>query len=73
MVSFGYTLSSEERGPAELVAGAREAEERGFDFVSISDHFHPWISAQGHSPFVWSVVGAIAASTDRIEVGTGVM
>ena len=72
MTSFGYTLSSEEHAPSDLVASARAAEEAGFDFVSISDHFHPWVSAQGHSPFVWSVLGAIAASTERIDVGVGV-
>ena len=72
MVSFGYTLSSEEHGPAELVDLARRAEEHGFDFVSISDHFHPWISEQGHSPFVWSVLGGIAAATETIAVGVGV-
>ena len=72
MVSFGYTLSSEEHAPSELVGNARRAEEVGLDFVSISDHFHPWVSAQGHSPFVWSVLGAIAASTDRLQVGVGV-
>lgn len=48
------------------------AEEHGFDFVSISDHFHPWITAQGHSPFVWTVLGAIAQATDEIEVAVGV-
>lgn len=72
MVTFGYTLSSEEQTPRALVDNARLAEEAGFDFVSISDHFHPWISAQGHSPFVWSVLGGIAASTNRIDVGVGV-
>ena len=72
MVAFGYTLSSEEHGPATLVRNARAAEDLGFDFVSISDHFHPWIEKQGHSPFVWSVLGGIAASTRRIGVGTGV-
>ena len=72
MTSFGYTLSSEEHGPQTLVTNARRAEELGFDFVSISDHYHPWVTAQGHSPFVWSVLGAIAASTERIEVGVGV-
>jgi len=72
MTSFGYTLSSEEHGPGSLVAHARRAEELGFDFVSISDHYHPWVGEQGHSPFVWSVLGAIAASTERIEVGVGV-
>jgi coenzyme F420-dependent glucose-6-phosphate dehydrogenase len=71
-VSFGYTLSSEEHNPSDLVAYAQRAEAVGFDFVSISDHFHPWVTAQGHSPFVWSVLGAIAQVTDRIEVGVGV-
>jgi coenzyme F420-dependent glucose-6-phosphate dehydrogenase len=72
VTSFGYTLSSEEHPPRALVDNARRAEEVGFDFVSISDHFHPWVSAQGHSPFVWSVLGGIAAVTDRIAVGVGV-
>jgi coenzyme F420-dependent glucose-6-phosphate dehydrogenase len=69
---FGLTLSSEEHGPARLVEMARMAESGGFDFVSISDHYHPWISEQGHSPFVWSVLGAIAEATGEIEVGVGV-
>ncbi|ELZ10024.1 TIGR03557 family F420-dependent LLM class oxidoreductase [Natrialba aegyptia] len=72
MTQLGYTLSSEEHGPTELVEYARRAEEAGFDFVSISDHFHPWIPAQGESPFVWSTLGGIATATDEIEVGVGV-
>jgi G6PDH family F420-dependent oxidoreductase len=72
MASYGYTLSSEEHRPATLVANAIRAEEAGFDFLTISDHFHPWISAQGHSSFVWSVLGAVAASTERVGVGVGV-
>jgi coenzyme F420-dependent glucose-6-phosphate dehydrogenase len=71
-VSYGYTLSSEEHSPLDLVRNAQRAEEVGFEFVSISDHYHPWVSAQGHSPFVWSVLGAIAASTERLQVGVGV-
>lgn len=71
-MKFGLTLSSEEHGPRSLVDLAVLAENRGFDFVSISDHFHPWIGAQGHSPFVWSVLGGIAAATVHIEVGVGV-
>ena len=55
-----------------LVETAVRAEAAGFDFASISDHFHPWVSEQGHSPFVWSVLGGIAASTQRLEVGIGV-
>lgn len=72
MVAFGCTLSSEEHPPGALVGFGREAERRGFDFVSISDHYHPWITEQGHSPFVWSVIGALAAVTDRIELAVGV-
>ncbi len=63
MTEFGYTLSSEEHAPTDLVRNAVRAEAAGFDFASISDHYHPWVSAQGHSPFVWSVLGGIAAST----------
>jgi G6PDH family F420-dependent oxidoreductase len=69
---YGLTLSSEEHEPQRLVDMAVAAEQAGFDFVSISDHFHPWLSTQGHSPFVWSVLGAISQVTDRIEVGVGV-
>lgn len=72
MTKYGLTLSSEEHPPGHLVDMAVAAEDAGFDFVSISDHFHPWISEQGHSPFVWTVLGAIAARTNDIEVGVGV-
>ena len=72
MASLGYKLSSEEHGPRDLVRYARRAEEAGFEFALISDHFHPWIDKQGHSPFVWSVIGGIAEATDRLELGTGV-
>jgi G6PDH family F420-dependent oxidoreductase len=72
MVSIGYALSSEEHAPADLIRHAAMAEERGFEFAMISDHFHPWIDRQGHSPFVWGVLGGIAQATDRIWVGTGV-
>ncbi len=69
---YGMTLASELHGPQRLVELASRAEDHGFDFVSISDHFHPWTTEQGHSPFVWSVLGAIAQATDHIEVGVGV-
>ena len=71
-MKLGLTLSSEEHGPHRLVDMAVLAEEAQFDFVSISDHFHPWVSSQGHSPFVWSVLGAISSVTERVEVGVGV-
>ena len=72
MARIGFTLSSEEFGPNELVGFARRAEEVGFDFLSVSDHYHPWIDRQGNSPFVWAVLGGVAQVTERIRVGTGV-
>lgn len=72
MVQIGYALSSEEHAPQKLIQNARRAEETGFTFALISDHFHPWISKQGESPFVWSVLGGIAQATQKIRLGTGV-
>ena len=72
MTEFGYWLSSEEHTPLDLVRDAARAEELGFSFAMISDHFHPWIEAQGQSPFVWSVLGGIAQATERLQVATGV-
>lgn len=60
---IGYALMCEEHGPRDLVANARIAEEEGFDFLSISDHFHPWSTAQGESPFAWTVIGAVLEAT----------
>lgn len=71
-IEIGYALSSEEHTPADLVRHAVRAEEAGFGFAGISDHFHPWVKAQGHSPFVWGVIGAIAEATERLRLGTGV-
>ncbi len=72
MAELGYTLSSEEFDAPTLVAQAQRAEQAGFSFASISDHFHPWIDAQGESPFVWAVLGAIGERTERIQLMTGV-
>lgn len=72
MVELGYALSCEEHAPRALVRHARAAEEAGFSYALISDHYHPWVGSQGQSPFVWSVLGAIAQATDRLRVGTGV-
>ena len=72
MITLGYKLSSEEQSPADLVRYAQMAQDTGFTFALISDHFHPWIDRQGQSPFVWSVLGAIAHATQRLVVGTAV-
>jgi G6PDH family F420-dependent oxidoreductase len=62
-MTYGYFLACEDHGPRELVEQARMAEQAGFTSLWISDHYHPWIGNQGHSPFVWSVIGAVAEAT----------
>jgi G6PDH family F420-dependent oxidoreductase len=71
MPTYGIFLSSEDNEPRALVEQARSAERAGFSTVTISDHFHPWMDSQGQSPFVWSVIGGIAATTG-LEVTTAV-
>jgi G6PDH family F420-dependent oxidoreductase len=71
MSEIGAFLSSEEHGPRALLAQAQMAQDAGMRGVFVSDHFHPWTDTQGESPFVWSVIGAIAASTS-LGVTTGV-
>ena len=70
-MKVGYFLACEEFGPRELVDQARRAEEAGFHGLWISDHYHPWNDQQGHSPFVWSVIGALSEATG-LPVTTGV-
>ena len=65
MTKLGYSLSCEEFDAPTLVAQAERAERAGFAFAGISDHFHPWIDEQGHSPFVWAVIGALAQATNQ--------
>lgn len=72
MVSLGYKLMSEEHGPQALMRNAVRAEQAGFDFAAISDHFSPWLEEEGHAPFVWSVLGAAAHATKRIGLMTAV-
>jgi G6PDH family F420-dependent oxidoreductase len=70
MTEFGYTMLCEQSPPDALVADIRRAEEAGFDFSVISDHYQPWLLEQGHSPYAWSVLGAAAAVTERIGLMT---
>ena len=69
-VRFGYTLMTEQAGPKDLVRFATAAEEAGFDFEVSSDHYFPWLSSQGHSPYAWTVLGAVAHATERVELMT---
>jgi G6PDH family F420-dependent oxidoreductase len=64
-VKIGYFLSCEEWGPRDLVELAVKAEHAGFEGLWISDHYHPWSDEQGHSPFVWAVIGSLAQATDQ--------
>ena len=68
MTRFGYTLMTEQSGPKDLVRYAISAERVGFDFEVSSDHYSPWLAAQGHSPNAWTVLGAVAHATDHVEL-----
>jgi G6PDH family F420-dependent oxidoreductase len=70
MVGFGYTLMTEQAGPRDLVSHAVAAERSGFDFEVMSDHYTPWLNSQGHAPYAWSVLGAVAQATTRVELMT---
>jgi G6PDH family F420-dependent oxidoreductase len=70
MTRFGYTLMTEQSGPKELVRYAVAAERAGFDFEVSSDHYFPWLDAMGHSPYAWSVLGAVAHATERVDLMT---
>jgi G6PDH family F420-dependent oxidoreductase len=70
VASFGYTMMCEQAGPAQLVRDVVRAEEAGFDFSVISDHYQPWLDSQGHSPYAWAVLGAAAQATGRIGLMT---
>lgn len=70
MAKIGYTMMCEQTGPKELVRDVQRAEQSGYDFAVISDHYFPWVRAMGHSPYAWSVLGAAAQATDRIDLMT---
>src|ERR687898_296462 len=68
MVTVGYNLMCEQTPPKDLVDYVVRAEEAGFDLAVMSDHYYPWLDAQGHSPYAWSVLGAAAYATSRIDL-----
>src|SRR3954463_14867468 len=68
MTHYGFSLMCELHDPRALVEQAKRAEQAGFDFVTISDHYHPWLYSHGHSPYAWSVLGAVAATTERLRM-----
>lgn len=70
MTRFGYTLMTEQSGPRELVQYAVVAERAGFDFEVMSDHYSPWLTEQGHAPYAWATLGAVAQATERVGLMT---
>jgi len=70
MTRFGYTLMTEQSGPRELVGYAVDAEAAGFDLLVSSDHYFPWLDSQGHAPNAWTLLGAVAQATSRVELMT---
>ena len=70
MAKFGYTLMTEQSGPKDLVRYAIAAEQVGFDFEVSSDHYSPWLVSQGHAPYAWTVLGAVAQATNTVELAT---
>ncbi|MCW2887061.1 MAG: putative F420-dependent oxidoreductase [Streptosporangiaceae bacterium] len=71
-MKIGFKLIAEAYSPQEMVRQAAAAEQAGFDFVEISDHYHPWLFSHEHSGFAWSMLAAAAERTSRIELATGV-
>ena len=72
MTRFAYFCGHEQWQPEELVEHAVLAEHAGFDMAVISEHFHPWVDDDSAAGFAFSTIGAMAASTERIELATGV-
>jgi coenzyme F420-dependent glucose-6-phosphate dehydrogenase len=70
---IGYKASAEQFGPRELVELAVQAEERGLDSVTVSDHFQPWRHEGGHAPFSIAWMSAVGERTSRVQLGTSVM
>src|SRR3954470_16600432 len=70
MPAFGYTMMCEQSRPDQLVRDVQHAEDAGFDFSVTSDHYQPWLEAQGHSGYAWSILGAAAQATTRIPLMT---
>lgn len=68
MATLGYTLFSEINRPGEMIRQAVDAEQAGFDFLAMSDHFHPWLSSHTDSPFAWTVWGAVADRTESVKL-----
>jgi coenzyme F420-dependent glucose-6-phosphate dehydrogenase len=73
VLTLGWKASAEQFGPKQLLDYAVLAEELGYESIAISDHFHPWRDTGGHAPFAFAWLGAAAAKTSRVRLGTSVV
>ena len=72
MTKFSYFLGSEQWQPEDLIRHAEIAQEAGFDMLTISEHFHPWVDDYSASNFTWTTLGALANKLPELDLGTGV-
>jgi len=72
MTKFSYFLGSEQWQPEDLIKHAELAKDAGFDMLTISEHFHPWVDDFSASNFTWSTLGALANKLPQLDLGTGV-
>ena len=72
-LKLGYKASAEQFPPKRLLDLAVLAEDSGFDSVWTSDHFQPWRHTDGHAPNALVWLGAAAAATKRVVLGTSVL
>jgi coenzyme F420-dependent glucose-6-phosphate dehydrogenase len=70
---LGYKASNEQFGPSDLLRFVQHAEARGFEASGVSDHLQPWRHNGGHAPAVLPWLGAAAATTSSILLGTSVL
>lgn len=70
MTKVGYTLMTEQSDPKSLVEFAVQAEQAGYDFEVSSDHYFPWLDSMGHAPNAWTMLGAVAHATHRVDLMT---
>ena len=73
MLTIGYKASAEQFAPRPLVEFAVQAEQAGFDSVTVSDHFLPWKHTDGHAPFSFAWLAALGERTKRVKLGTSVV
>ncbi|NNG20371.1 glucose-6-phosphate dehydrogenase (coenzyme-F420) [Naumannella sp. ID2617S] len=73
MIKIGYKASAEQFAPRELADFAVQAEQLGFDSVTISDHFQPWRHKGGHAPNSLAWLSHVGARTERVLLGTSVL